>query len=168
MRTCDRACDPQVCAYLRPCGTFGRHYAALHHSLPLPAASNNVAAAYFPACVVLKNKGIALLCAHGISSVWSLLHCPRLRADAPAAISPSTRLGLGSYVGPSWPKATHTPVRRLRILSTHRFRQIARSMFQGAPGTQMRTIAHRWKRFETAVPMNPISGMNTFDTFYLS
>jgi hypothetical protein len=29
--------------------------------------------------------------------------------------------------------------------STHRVHQIARSMFQGAPGTQMRTIAHRWK-----------------------
>ena len=33
-------------------------------------------------------------------------------------------------------------------------------MFQGAPGTQMRTIAHRWKRLDTVVPMNPNSGMS--------
>ena len=46
------------------------------------------------------------------------------------------------------------------FVGTHRIHQTARSMFQGAPGTQMRTIAHRWKRFETAVPMNPISGMS--------
>ena len=43
---------------------------------------------------------------------------------------------------------------------THRIHQIARSVFQGAPGTQMGTIAHRWKRLETPVPMNPISGMS--------
>jgi hypothetical protein len=44
--------------------------------------------------------------------------------------------------------------------STYQFHQIARSMFQGAPGTQMRTIAHRWKRLDTVVPMNPNSGMS--------
>ena len=43
---------------------------------------------------------------------------------------------------------------------THQFHQIALSMFQGAPGTQMRTIAHRWKRLDTVVPMNPNSGMS--------
>jgi len=55
---------------------------------------------------------------------------------------------------------TSTAVYTRARTSTHRIHQTARSMFQGAPGTQMRTIAHRWKRFETAVPMNPISGMS--------